>query len=149
MSDNYEEKREILFDFILQDKDKNILRTGKFTFDEILNSCGDDFIYEQDMYYLNGDLIEDNIEDWISDFKIIAKRQSTGCKDSKGNIIMEDDVVKRTRHNKSWEIPTIIDYDKVSYKAPSFCAFDLYLGDFVGQELEVVGNKYENKELLK
>lgn len=84
------------------------------------------------------------------DFEDVEFMLNTGMKDKKGKYIYEDDIVKV---NDSWNC--IIEYKQSS------CAFVLksidnrwstgYFSNYddIEDKLEVIGNIYENKELLE
>jgi len=72
--------------------------------------------------------------------------QYTGLKDENGKEIYQDDIVKNLLNNKK----AIIQYN--------FCSFilkyermyeDEYLGGVSDREIEIIGNIYQNPELLK
>lgn len=83
-------------------------------------------------------------------FNEVLLMLNTGMKDKKGQYIYENDIVKV---NDSWNC--IVEYKQSS------CAFVLksidnkwstgYFSNYddIGDKLEVIGNIYENKELLK
>ena len=72
----------------------------------------------------HGDQIRNNMRSYVMD-------------DKHGNEMYEGDRVKRTRHNKFWDNPVVIDYDVITYKAPSFCVFGMPIGNYVDQEVEL------------
>lgn len=85
---------------------------------------------------------DDNVLRFI-DFKNIELMQSIGLKDKNGKEIFEGDIVKC-----SGLLGTI-----ESFKAMWICSFVKYNNyqkvGFFAQEIEVVGNIYENPELLE
>ena len=84
-------------------------------------------------------------DEQVEHFKDVEKfelMQFTGLKDKNGKEIYEGDILKCTTTNNHGFI------DEVIFESLTFCLS----GDFVFDELkefEVVGNKFENPELLK
>lgn len=85
----------------------------------------------------------DDFGEYWRDFRDVKLMQSTGLKDKNGKEIFEGDIVKC-----SGLLGTI-----ESFKAMWICSFVKYNNyqkvGFFAQEIEVVGNVYENPELLE
>ena len=82
------------------------------------------------------------------DTECFAIMQCTGLKDKNGTLIYEGDIVRLPDE----DLPYMIDYDE--YTARYIIHSDIeriaYCFDnYYGEELEVIGNIYENKELLE
>lgn len=102
----------------------------------------------------NGEPFEyfDN-EPLLRKFKLKAKRQYTGKKDKEGKEVFEGDIIQSENFFLTGK--NLV----VTYKAPSFygkltnasstCGRDIYGVDLTGQPFEVIGNIYENPELLE
>lgn len=73
------------------------------------------------------------------DLEHVKLMQSTGLKDKNGKEIYEGDIVKH-EYNKG--------QSDVFFDLGRFQPFS-YLGSYMGSEYEVIGNIYENPELLK
>lgn len=108
----------------------------------------------------NGEIkydILDDLEYYLRYDEIFNIMQSTGLKDKNGKLIYEGDIVKFAFHElaeeKAWEKAVIVWGDK--YKYPAFdvdkCEFECNGLSYIFNEdwvIEVIGNIYENKELL-
>ena len=98
-------------------------------------------IVTQQVYFENG--LPDDRDIYCYDFDEIELMQSTGLEDKNGKEIFEGDIVKC-----SGLLGTI-----ESFKAMWICSFVKYNNyqkvGFFAQEIEVVGNIYENPELLE
>lgn len=89
-----------------------------------------------------------------SDFDLEALEilQSTGITDKNGNNIFEGDIIK-VNHNSSYENPLLCEWDeynacfKFTDKNDYDCAYYLNQKDL--SQNEVIGNIYDNTELLK
>lgn len=78
----------------------------------------------------------------VESFERLELMQYTGLKDKNGVEIYEGDVL-RVRgglfHQGYWEIDRIVKVDKI---------YDLYMPWYNDEEFEILGNIYENLELL-
>jgi len=72
--------------------------------------------------------------------------QYTGVKDEDGIEIYEGHIVEESRLLSGGVRKTNLE---VKYKSPSFCVGDLELSNFMGITRKVIGNIYENPELLE
>lgn len=93
-------------------------------------------------------------------YKLIAKNQCTGLKDKNGKLIYEGDIVNQiyedetiykcevVYNNCSFQLKHIEDKNKNYINTPMYCYAINYLGHYTEKRLEVIGNIYENKELL-
>lgn len=113
-----------------------------FLSDDILNiDYENKEIVTQQVYFKNG--LPDDRDIYFYDFDEIVLMQSTGLKDKNGKEIFEGDVVKCNGLLGTIE----------SFKAMWICSFVKYNNyqkvGFFAQEIEVVGNIYENSELLE
>lgn len=81
---------------------------------------------------------------WNMEYVFDGLMQYTGLKDKNGTEIYEGDIVKYKRINGSF------DYGEIQYNG---CAFDINnswnLQVYASREIEVIGNIYENPELLE
>lgn len=113
-----------------------------FTDDQLIIWSGN--VYANDNYELN----VNNLKGWSIDEKYLM--QSTGLKDKNGKEIFEGDVVKFTITNGFDYV--VDEYGAVTYKQGAFFIvkdFAEYLISYVyTKEVEVIGNVYENHELL-
>ena len=101
-------------------------------------------ILHKEIFFSNGDV--DYCE--ISDFKYIELMQYTGLKDMRGKEIYEGDILFESfgeRYHK-------VIFENANFRAEAEGDFDEYsfdLIDIVAQGCEIVGNIYENPELIK
>lgn len=87
--------------------------------------------------------------------------QCTGLKDKNGKLIYEGDIVNQicedettykcevVYNNCSFQLKHIEDKNKNYINTPMYCYAINYLGHYTEKRLEVIGNIYENPELLK
>lgn len=80
----------------------------------------------------------------LLDSKEYILMQSTGLKDKNGKLIYEGDMVKHSKSNQQY---------KVQWNDKGFWQLDDYAmarsSKFLEENYEVIGNIYENKELLE
>ncbi|MEN2267844.1 YopX family protein [Enterococcus faecium] len=98
---------------------------------------------------LREDLEEDKQFEEIIDFLDIELMQSTGLKDKNGVEIFEGDIVK------TLEVDSGVTFSTIKFEEGAFCIDYKNLGTefeflyFADSPLEVIGNIYENSELLE
>ncbi|MGH1757293.1 YopX family protein [Enterococcus hirae] len=98
---------------------------------------------------LREDLEEDKQFEEIIDFLDIELMQSTGLKDKNGVEIFEGDIVK------TLDADLKVTFSTIKFEEGAFCVDYKDLGTefdflyFVDSSLEVIGNIYENSELLE
>ena len=97
----------------------------------------------------------------ISDFAQHNIMQCTGLKDKNGKLIYEGDIVNQiyedetiykcevVYNNCSFQLKHIEDKNVNYINTPMYCYAINYLGHYTEKRLEVIGNIYENKELLE
>lgn len=113
---------------------------GKKIISEVL---GIDILHKE-IFFSNGDVYYCE----ISDFKYIELMQYTGLKDKNEKEIYEGDILSSGNNEKPYKVI----FENGSYRAEFEGDFEEYsfdLIDVVAQGCEVVGNIYENPELLK
>jgi uncharacterized phage protein (TIGR01671 family) len=105
------------------------------------------FIGEGDLGSLAWDL--DNLGYNTSSYYNYIDMLYTGLKDKNGKEIYEGDIVRNKRHN----FKTVIEYYGASFRCKSEgLPLSMYIDDLLVDEknqIEVIGNIYENPELLQ
>lgn len=125
----------------------DIHKKKMFTNDQLIIWDGN--VYANDNFKLN----VDNLKGWNIDEKHLM--QSTGLKDKNGKEIFDGDIVKFSDCDDDVYVTPVV-WDKnyacfgVSFSGGYPISFD-YLEEFYTElkDIEVVGNIYENKELLE
>ena len=105
-------------------------------------------VYANDNFKLN----VDNLKGWNIDEKYIM--QSTGLFDKNGNEIFEGDIVRYKLEEKTFT--DIVSFHKFfacfgleDDTGDWFCSFDWLLENIKQDDIEAVGNVYENQEFLE
>lgn len=94
-------------------------------------------------------------------FNNVVLMQCTGLKGKNGKLIYEGDIVNQiyedetiykcevVYNNCSFQLKHIEDKNKNYINTPMYCYAINYLGHYTEKRLEVIGNIYENPELLE
>lgn len=132
----------------------------RFKFRGITKGKVNEFVYGSLLWYAGEPQI------WDKDGKnYIVKpetiQQCTGLKDKNGKLIFEGDIVNQiyedetiykcevVYNNCSFQLKHIEDKNVNYINTPMYCYAINYLGHYTEKKLEVIGNIYENPELLE
>jgi uncharacterized phage protein (TIGR01671 family) len=149
--------REIKFEFVFQHIDSKEIKFKRFTLDEIANGFEDDlFILECDCEPIGEtNVVECNCEDYLEDFRLIDKRQYTGVKDKNAKEIYEGDILQFTDYVGTGEYNSWDEEIMESFLNNKVVKFGNIGWENVGHwnckggyMAEIIGNIYENPELL-
>lgn len=134
---DYEETAEKR-DFFLEEWDKEHSQEERFTYKEYMANLDEISIS------LRGRLAQ------LLNLEVLDIMQFSGLKDKNGVEIYEGDIV-RVQSQYETDEPVDFSLNKVYFRDGAFrCGFhDMILGDKVCRNMEVVGNIYENPELLR
>lgn len=145
--------KEIKFKFVID----NQLLTEPYTLDEILEKSKEDITINLDNQYSNCHCLNEGCnhcecQSQFEDSEITGKVQFTGLKDKNGKDIYEGDVVKFNRQ-QGYTYLHKGSIEKVSWFNFQYSGFgfneNIPLTLKRSKEIEVIGNIYENPELIK